>query len=170
MSQSVVQSDHTVNQLVECIREGFLSTFAMIQGCELTYMGYSHTRSSFDGIIGTVSMVGDIAWSVMLCIPRSTAIALTPKFAGFHIDYDDPDMGDVVGELANVVGGDILARFDEIGVKTELSLPTVAKGTDIYIHTPSSAPSERMCFSSDNGVLWVDIAAAVPSRVRRPGV
>src|SRR4051794_1774931 len=63
------------------------------------------------GIMGVISFFGDPVWSFAMVLPEATALAATAAFAGFDIPFDSPDMGDMVGEIANVIAGDIVARL-----------------------------------------------------------
>jgi len=95
----------------------------------------------------------------VLGLPRETAKAVTAKFAGFEIDYDGPDMGDVVGELANVVAGDAAGRLEARGIRADLSLPTVARGNDVEMIQQDNTMSRLVHFECTGGNFWVKISA-----------
>jgi len=149
---------------LECIKQSILKTFSSMIRETLTFLGTQANGqvSKTEGIVGIISIVGDIAWSLMLGLPKPTAITLVPKFAGFEIQYDSDDMGDIVGELANIVAGDLLARLDVIGVNASMSLPTVARGSDLELLLPDKLPSMRMGFSTAEGNFWLKIAIGQP--------
>lgn len=146
--------------LIEHVKQSTLSTIGMITGEDPCYIDNGYTKVPFNGIIGIISLVGGISWSLMFNFPRTTAVTFTPKFAGFEIPYDSPDMSDVIGEFANVVAGDISARFDAVGVKADLSLPAVARGTDVDISHSSGVQSLILYFTSSDGDFWIEIASS----------
>jgi CheY-specific phosphatase CheX len=140
---------------VDCVRDSVLTTFSgmwEIDPCDAP-------AAPGDGIVGIISLVGDIAWSVAMSFPKQTAIDLTLKFAGFEIDYDSDDMGDVVGELVNVLAGDLIARLDQMGITANLSLPTVARGSRVQMLMPGGQVSSEMFFRTPEGVFELTVAA-----------
>ena len=80
-------------------------------------------------IDGIISFVGDLTWSLILVFPHESAEAMAKKFAGFDIPFDSEDMGDVVGELTNVLAGVLCGNLENQGVKSQMSLPTVTRGS-----------------------------------------
>ena len=153
----------------ECLKQSVLSTFSSILNEDLKFLGSAEKQlnNKTEGIIGIISLIGDISWSIMLGLPKNTVITLVPKFTGFDIEYDSEDMGDVVGELANIVAGDLVARLDEIGTNVNMSLPTVARGSDLELLFPDRLPSMRMGFSTKEEKFWIKVAIGRPQNNHR---
>lgn len=112
------------------------------------------------GLLGTIHFVGDLEWSLCLVLPHTTAPALAQKFAGFDIPYDSPDMNDVVGEMANILAGDISARLEAKQFKAQLSLPAVARGLDVEQLFPPGKQALRMGFHTPHGPFWLRITSS----------
>ncbi|HVP57088.1 MAG TPA: chemotaxis protein CheX [bacterium] len=112
------------------------------------------------GVIGVISLIGQDAWSMMVGLPRGTAIAFAKQFTGDAVAYDSRDMGDVVGELANIIAGQAAGRMESAGLKASLSLPTVARGNGIAVPVQYELPSVCMGFTCPQGIFWVRIASA----------
>jgi CheY-specific phosphatase CheX len=106
-----------------------------------------------------ISLVGDVSWSVFLGIPRETAVQLAAKFAGFEIPFDSADMGDAVGELGNMFGGDVKAKLDAMGVRAEISLPSVTRGEALHMLFPNESPVEQYTFTTTSGKLLAGVSA-----------
>jgi len=47
------------------------------------------------------------------------------------VPFESSDMGDAIGELANVIAGSVKARLDQRGAKANISLPTVLRGSAV---------------------------------------
>ncbi|MGH2356147.1 MAG: chemotaxis protein CheX, partial [Chloroflexota bacterium] len=114
---------HLPRPLVDAARQATTATFGAIHGVAPTYLGEGQEGTPCDGVIGIISFVGDHLWSVMLGVPRQSAPGFALSFAGLEVEFDSADMGDVVGELTNVLAGDISARLDAVGIRAEMSLP-----------------------------------------------
>lgn len=156
---SVVGTDSKVLH-ADCAIEGTASTFAAICGSDPLLTLESMTPSQPRDISGIISIVGGVTWSLIFSFPAATASALAEKFAGIEIPYDSRDMSDVVGELANVVAGDVICRLEARRVKSEMSIPTVARGTMVEMTSPAAKAKEVVRFSVPEGDFWLEVAAA----------
>lgn len=154
----------------DCVKAAVESTLGSILGTPPSYSGDSSLDLSCDGVIGIISFIGEMPWTFTVVLPHHTAPVLIGKFVGFEIPFDSPDMGDAVGELANVIAGEIVARLDSKRIKAQMSLPMVARGV-VELLVPGGLPSARMGFTSTEGPLWFNLAAAKPGNLvgRRPG-
>lgn len=147
-------------ELMQGVKQALLASFSTICGAEPVHLETQEEVPRCDGIVGIISFVGTLSWSLMLGLPRETASAMALQFAGFEIEFDSPDMGDVVGELANVMAGQVTVQMEKMGIRAEMSLPTVARGSDVEMLLPGYLPSARMYFDSAPGKFWVKITAA----------
>jgi chemotaxis protein CheX len=145
-------------RLAESLDEAVKSTFEVILGERPTCCGSVDDSSLCPGMVGIIAVIGDVSWSLSLAFSSETAVRIAKKFAGFEIEYDSADMADVVGELANVLAGDVVARLDELGIKAALSLPTVARVSDLKLSEPGAVESLRLKYSTSEGTFLVGLA------------
>lgn len=168
-------TEHTIpDALTDCVKNSVLSTFSNILGSQTVYSGNGnngHREIQGDGVIGIISFIGDITWLLMLELPRKSAKGMAAKFCGFEIEFDSPDMGDVVGELANVLAGDIVGRLSAEGIKVSMSLPTIMRGQNVEPMVPRGVSSKEMRFSAPEGDFRLQLAGTPPGEfaARRPG-
>lgn len=148
--------------LIETIKAAVETTFHSILGEKPTLVSPEEQPPGVGGVVGIISFVGELAWSYSLILPETTAPAMIQRFVGFEIPYDSPDMGDAVGELANVLAGDVVARLESKRFKAQMSLPTVARGHDVELIAPGGVPTARMFFNSQCGRFWFKLSAARP--------
>jgi chemotaxis protein CheX len=113
-----------------------------------------------EGVLGIISLVGDVEWSLVLGLPSDTAPALTERFAGFAIPFESEDMGDAVGELTNLFAGEVKVHLDRIGLRSDISLPQVFRGAGIEVLRLPNVPSLALTFQTSCGSFFVAIAAA----------
>lgn len=150
-----INSDH-----VQCVVDAVGSAMTWVAGEEPQLRGEDPVAEALrcEGVVGCISLVGDVDWSLVLSIPRATAPALAGNFAGFEIPFDSPDMGDAVGEMANLVAGEVKVQLDGIGLSAEISLPQVFRGEIIEVLQLPHLPSKLLTFECSCGPLWVAIA------------
>ncbi|MDB5312191.1 MAG: hypothetical protein JWO38_6393 [Gemmataceae bacterium] len=162
MTNSVLPAEATFPEAIEAaVRKAAIEFFGSYCGLELTEQKVDDRPDPpCAGIMGVISFFGDSVWSFALVLPEGTAVAVAKKFAGFDIPFDSPDMGDLVGEMANVLAGEICSRLDARGMKAQMSLPTVARGHDVELLPPSDSCSERLVFTSPTGMFSFKLVKA----------
>jgi CheY-specific phosphatase CheX len=144
---------------LEVLKASVKTTFGAICGSEPVF-NEPEVVADRSGVLGIIAVVGDLSWSLTLGFPPATAEALATQFAGFEIPFDSPDMGDVIGELANVLAGDLVAKLEGVGVGVKMSLPTVARGQDVDTVQGGSVTTYRMGFTTPQGRGWLGLAIA----------
>lgn len=108
-----------------------------------------------DGLaIAVIAIMGDIAWSIYLGFPRNTAEVLCEAFAGFEVPFESEDMGDAIGEVANILAGSIKSMLDKRGFSTEISLPSVMRVDGLHVLKQHGAQATKDCFTSSMGQFW----------------
>ena len=143
---------------IECVAEATTEIFNITCGLSLNPIDKDENLSDDGVIIAIISLVGDVEWSVFLGLPRQTATAVAAKFAGFEIPFDSDDMGDAIGELANILGGQVKARLDRRSVKANISLPSVMRAENMHVLIQRSVSGIKTCFDSELGKLWTGAA------------
>jgi len=108
-----------------------------------------------DRLTSFVQLAGEWNGAVMLECSRKQAC----HFAGRILAMDPPesvddDVRDVLGELANMIGGNMKCGMSS-GVR--LSMPTVLDGSDYDLHVCGSQVQERIAFQCDDSHFWVTV-------------
>jgi len=161
---NTLTEDRMPAALVDCARDSVIRTLTLISGEAPEYKGDDEDGLVQEGIVGIISLVGDVAWTIMLGLPKDTAEGLALSFAGFEIAFGSEEIGDFAGELANTVGGELQNRLHDLGIRAELSLPTVARGSRFELLLPGAPSSLCMHFASKEGELWVKLATMQKGR------
>lgn len=149
------------DRLMHAVEQATCETFTKISGqevvCELS--DYQET----EGIFASIAFTGERVWTLMLGVPRDTATALGPIFAGFDVPFESEDMGDLIGELVNVLAGAVIAELAKEKFHAQMAFPTVARGHESELFLPQNSAELRLCFSSSAGKFWVRIIALPPA-------
>ncbi len=161
----------TLETLTDCVIKGTESIFTTILGTDTKYSESGVDGIGGEGVVGIISYVGDISWSMILVLPKDSAVKMGNKFTGFEVPYDSPDMGDVVGELANVLAGDLVGRLSTEGVKVQMSLPTIMRGENVEPFLPRGIPTKKMGFTTSEGNFTLKVAGSKPDHLghKKPG-
>lgn len=108
-------------------------------------------------VIGLVSLLGELEWTLLLGVPRKTAGAMAEQFTGFPVPFDSQDMCDAVGEFTNMFVGQMKVALEQRKVIVEISLPSVVRTDDPQILGPTQMPSARLTFATAMGPFWVQV-------------
>jgi chemotaxis protein CheX len=126
-----------------------------------TMLGLDVTESRIAGwatpgsLTAAVQFVG--AWKgavLLLCGPQQAFAFTSRLMPGLHPTRVDEDVRDALGELANMVGGNLKSVLPR-GVA--LSMPSVVVGNDYALHICGGNLSRTVAFSSDVGDFWVTL-------------
>jgi CheY-specific phosphatase CheX len=112
------------------VQDATVSTFAKAFVFSPSYED-SILEPNFNNLIGIISFVGTLHWVFMLEIPKETALFLSNKFIGIEVPFESEDMVDLIGELINLVAGTVSTNLEKIGMKAQMSVPTVAKNRSV---------------------------------------
>lgn len=120
-------------------------------------------------IAGIISFLGDVSWSLSWVLTEQSAPALARRFCGFDIPFDSSDMADLAGELVNVIAGEIISQLERRSLRSQMSLPTIARGNPLEL-LPESGPGIVLLeYDSQEGPFWLRIAVARNRPARLPG-
>jgi chemotaxis protein CheX len=113
-----------------------------------------------DRLASAVHLAGDWNGAVVLECDRGQAC----RFAGRFLSQDPPDavddvVRDVLGELANMIGGNLKCVLMP-GIR--LSLPSVVDGSDCGIRICGAEVRNRLAFECAEGLFWVTVVQAIP--------
>jgi CheY-like chemotaxis protein len=145
----------------ECVSVAFREMMEQTCGLELTDKDADEADRNGNVVLGAVSIVGDVQWSVILGYQLDTAVAVAGKFAGFEIPRDSPDLGDAIGEISNIVGGHIKRLLSKRSLDAEISLPSVVRATEIRTLVQSKTTRECSHFDSPVGKMWTVVTVGV---------
>jgi chemotaxis protein CheX len=141
---------------MELLTQIVQSVFETMMGLEVSTGNAPWSRAG-DRMTSLVYLTGDWNGAVMLeCTPQQACL-----FAGRILCMDPPetaddDVRDVLGELANMIGGNMKSGMST-GVR--LSMPSVMNGRDYDVRVCGSEVQERLAFQCADGHFWVTVLA-----------
>ena len=83
-------------------------------------------------IVGAMSFIGLLMGGFRIIVSDHLSRLMTAEMLGTDIDSIESDEGikDVIGEVCNIIGGNLKSTFCDSGLTCELSTPTLTKGMD----------------------------------------
>ncbi len=141
-------------KIIESAKEIF-STMVMM---EITAKGDNMTESlpMTESISGVIGLAGTHKGVLAIHIPNKVAMAITSSFLGMDVDEVNADVADAVGELANMLGGNVKAILSENGRDIDLSLPSTISGQQYDFQPTNEVERLIIPFSCDAGEFAID--------------
>ncbi len=130
------------------------SVFGTMLGLEAQRCGSSWFPDG-DRLTSVVHLAGDWNGAVLVECDRRQAC----RFAGRFLDMNAPErvddvVRDVLGELANMIGGNLKCVLTR-GIR--LSMPSVVDGSDYSLRICGAHVSQRLSFQCEEGLIWVAV-------------
>jgi chemotaxis protein CheX len=146
--------DSAVPQTVAYVFDSMLSLSVESLECELP--------GSTELVTAALHFSGGWTGATLLEVPPDMARAFTSRMLGMDMpDRVDDDVIDAMGELVNMVGGNLKTILPP-GVN--LSLPSVVIGTEYTVRVCGGHLVNRWMFGGELGRFWASII-----EVRQPG-
>lgn len=146
--------------MIRCLVESTQSVFSTMCGMTLTAdeparLEEVPQRYHISGIIG---LSGPLQATIVVNIHESLVFSAAEAFLGARPDKIDSDVIDLVGELANMIGGNAKERLKIEGLS--LGLPTVVAGEDHVVAYNSGMAITVLPFESDQGPISIELGVA----------
>jgi len=110
-----------------------------------------------DRLTSAVHLAGDWNGAVLLECDRRQACRFAGRFLSMDLsDTVDDVVRDVLGELANMIGGNLKCV---LGPGILLSMPSVMDGSDYSLRVCGVEARQRIAFQCDDGLFWITTLA-----------
>jgi chemotaxis protein CheX len=123
------------------------------------------------GVASMVTIKGDIEGRIIFDIDPPTAAKVASYLSGGPVPESDEMARETVCELANMVIGSAITMLNDEGFRFKIN-PPVAHTDELGENSSEDQESLVMCFDTDNGNVFMNIAMRYNRRRRqdsRPG-
>ena len=145
------------------IREKIISSAIEIF-TSMVMMDISVSEAEFDSkgklensITGVIGLAGVQKGVLAIHVPYPVAFAITGNFLGIEINEINEDVEDAIGEIANMLGGNVKSILSENGKDIELSLPSTISGSEYGFQPVKAAEEILITFNSDKGNFVIEL-------------
>jgi chemotaxis protein CheX len=107
-------------------------------------------------VTGIIGLAGSIKGTIVVSVDKEVAFAAAEIFIGERPTGIDSDVLDLVGELANMIGGGAKERCETSGVL--LGLPSTISGKEYRISFTAGSKIETVAFVCPAGTMLVQVA------------
>ncbi len=110
-------------------------------------------------LVGTVGLAGGVMGTVGILVSRDFAREMTASMLGMDpADIEgDEEVNDVIGEVCNMVGGDLKSRLCDAGMPCSLSIPTITFGHNFKIESKGWERHEQYGFRNSHHSALIEV-------------
>jgi CheY-specific phosphatase CheX len=110
-------------------------------------------------IVGSVGFAGKVMGNVSVHVYEDFARLITAAMLGMEIDEieGEEEVYDAIGELSNMIGGDLKSRFCDSDLACDLSIPSITSGSDFTTETKGWTRHESFVFQHEENLALVEV-------------
>ena len=111
-------------------------------------------QSNLTSMIG---LGGGVRGLLAIHCPAAVAKNITGTFLGMEIDELNDDVKDAIGEIANMVAGNLKVSYAAINTNIELAIPTSIVGESFHVSGITDAKRVIVPFKIAEDRFWVEL-------------
>ena len=166
MSATLLAASALPSEVVDAACVSIENTLASLLG-NRPVRSAGHATTDGPAVLGIISFVGDEKWSLSLMLVDPVASTMVEKFCGMALPFDSPDLGDAVGELVNVIAGEVVAQMEKRRKQAKMSLPIVIRGQAMELVQERGTSVQQVDYSSSCGPFSVRLTTVSGSMIQR---
>jgi chemotaxis protein CheX len=110
-----------------------------------------------NSITGMVGLAGTHKGMLAVHFPNALALAITTSFLGMEVEEMNEDVQDAIGEIANMLGGNVKTILSDKGKDIQLSLPSTISGEEYRLMPQDEVDMVVIPFTAPAGTFHVEL-------------
>ena len=122
-------------KVVNAVLNAIMRVFSSMYGMKTIFEKPAVSRQLIPEheVIGIIGITGDLFGNVVYSMKKEAVFAMVRKIAGMDITEIDELALSAVGEMTNIVAGNMATLLTEIGYKLDITPPSVIYGKELKI-------------------------------------
>ena len=156
-------SDINAINLKEILTEATTDVFNVMVSMDLEFiedeLPGSSEQNKESSVVGSIDFTGNVMGSFKIHLTNDFAFLITSNMFGMEIDELalEEDVYDVVGEISNMIGGNIKTFLSNNGFSCDITVPSIVSGSDFRTVVIKYGRREAYQFRYENNVIKVEI-------------
>jgi len=105
----------------------------------------------------TVGLSGELRGLVGFHCSGVSACKLASKMLQTEIHEFDEQSLDAIGEICNMVAGNLKAKLPGVGDRCSISTPTIISGSSYHMHNPPNSAHYGVCLDFEGSPMWITL-------------
>lgn len=109
--------------------------------------------------VGSVSFTGDVNGQINIQMTEEFSRLMTAKMLGMEEEdlESNEETKDMIGEISNILGGNLKSEFSDSGLICEISIPAFTTGRDFIIESFNMKHYDRFAFAHQENIVFVEL-------------
>jgi len=142
---------HEINtlDLKEFLADAISNVFDMMLSMEAEFVDADVPAPAGDSrIIGSVSFAGKVMGNINFQVNDAFARIMTAAMLDMELGEIEgqEEIHDVIGEVSNMIGGDLKSRLCDAGYLCELTIPSITSGNNLKTESKNWVRHESLTF------------------------
>ena len=148
--------ENVIPVIISATKEVF-ETMVFLDPEPIENTGTRQTMSS--KITGMIGIAGNYSGVLTFHCNKDTAMFITANMLGIEPSGVNPDtdMRDAIGEITNMIAGNVKTKTSTPGDSFDLSIPTVIAGNNFSIGILADSPSYVVPFKLGDNEIYVEL-------------
>jgi flagellar motor switch protein FliN len=118
--------------------------------------------------VSSVCFAGDATGIVSVHVPEDLARIMAANMLGMEPEEIEGhgEIQDLLGELANIVGGNLKSALTDAGLRCALSTPSFTTGSDFMIESLNLERYERYAFQCEGRAVFLEMGIKISDLVK----
>ena len=142
------------DKMVDAAKEIFSTMIMMEISLEGTLDEHGPLKDTITAMIG---LAGTRKGVLAIHFPYPVAMAITSNFLMMDVTEINDDVHDAMGEIANMLGGNVKGILSENGRDIDLSMPSTIAGSDYSFQSDKEVDKVILKFGTDKGPFMVEM-------------
>lgn len=108
-------------------------------------------------ITAMIGLAGKRRGVLAVHIPYPVAMAITASFLMMDVEEINADVHDAMGEIANMLGGNVKTILSEKGRDIDLSMPSTIAGSEYSFQSDNDVEKVIVKFSTEKGSFMIEM-------------
>jgi flagellar motor switch protein FliN len=116
--------------------------------------------------MGSVNFAGDVMGSLIIQVSDTFARLISSAMLGTDLEeiQDNSEIKDVIGEVANIIAGNLKSGFCDSGLTCEISPPSITSGKDFTTETLNMDRYEKFAFHYQDNDIFVEVCVKIDEK------
>ena len=122
-----------------------------------------HEPADIPKHVGTINFAGDVNGSLNVKVSGQFAHVITANMLGISLEEieTEDDVKDVIGEMTNIIAGNLKTAFCDSGLHCVISPPSITAGKNFKISVLNMDRYERFTFKFEHHEITVEVCVKI---------
>ena len=108
-------------------------------------------------VSGMIGLTGEANGTISVSFTEETILAIASNMFGEEMNELNEEIGDAVGEIANIISGQARKTLEDLGTSMRAAVPCVVMGSNHTIKHITTYPVIAVPFNTDDGEFTIEV-------------